>query len=233
MDTAPITDPVLLRVLSTAQQTRQHCLSILTFLSEHKQTTAIPSQDDALALSRLQKDLNTHLALLRGQHRAAVYSARSSKTLTATAKSEIDSLHLQLQNLFYEQRHLLGEIQGCEDYPHTYTQLSLRDDEDFSARMTGQKGEAWRDGMSDHDFMVAKINEEREERQRLEKERLELVKKKAELTKRNEGLRKELEKVDREVETWLDGRTKIEKMFEDKLGKEIRGSDMEVDGIAA
>ena len=33
-----------------------------------------------------------------------------------TFSQEIDALHLQLQNLYYEQRHLRGEIAGCEDY---------------------------------------------------------------------------------------------------------------------
>ncbi|KAF4555256.1 Hypothetical protein D9617_2g052090 [Elsinoe fawcettii] len=234
MDTTPITDPDLLRVLSTAQQTRLHCLSMLSFLSAHTQTTPSPSPADALALSRLQKQLTSHLSLLRGHHRRAVYSARSSKSQTAQFKFEIDSLHLSLQNLFYEQRHLLGEIQGCEDYPHSYTSLSLQDEEAFLDRQLPENAEgldkwAFKRDLTAHEYMVARIKDEREERQRLEKERLELVKKKAELTKRNEGYRKELEKVDKEVEVWLEGRTKVEKLFEDKLGKEVKVQGMEVD----
>ncbi|TKX25349.1 hypothetical protein C1H76_2582 [Elsinoe australis] len=227
MDTNIITDADLLRVLATAQQTRAHCVSMLDFLQQHKQSAPEPSQDDALELSRLQKRLTSHLSLLRGQHRQAIYSARASKGQTATAKSEIDSLHLQLQNLFYEQRHLLGEIQGCEEYPHTYTTLSLQNEEEFLARKVeatemGDSKYSFKENMSPHDYMVARIKDEREERQRLDRERQELVKKKAELSKRNEGMRKELEKADKEIETWLDGQKKVEKIFQDKLGTEVK-----------
>ncbi|KAF2222035.1 Fms-interacting protein-domain-containing protein [Elsinoe ampelina] len=238
MDTSPIDDENLTRVLATAQQTRAHCLSLLQFLEEHKQSSSEPSQEDALALSRLQKQLTSHLSLLRGHHRRAVYSARLSKSDTAEFKSEIDSLHLSLQNLFYEQRHLLGEIQGCEDYPHSYTSLSLQDEEAFLDRMVSSNAEdgsdkwAFKVSLTPHEYMVARIKDEKEERQRLEKERQELLKKKAELTKRNEGYRKELEKVDKEVETWLEARSKVEKLFEDKLGKEIKAASMEMDVAA-
>ena len=54
----------------------------------------------------------------------SVFDARDTKQNTAEAKSEIDSLHLQLQNLFYEQRHLRGEIGACEDYRSVIPLLS-------------------------------------------------------------------------------------------------------------
>nr|GFD57658.1 hypothetical protein [Tanacetum cinerariifolium] len=41
---------------------------------------------------------------------------RRTKQETSEARQEIDELHLQLQNLYYEQRHLRGEIRGCEEY---------------------------------------------------------------------------------------------------------------------
>jgi len=33
-------------------------------------------------------------------------------------RQEVDKLHLQLQNLYYEQRHLQGEIAACESYEY-------------------------------------------------------------------------------------------------------------------
>jgi len=48
--------------------------------------------------------------------RRAIFSVRQAKVDTAEARSEIDTLHLQLQNLHYEQRHLRGEISACESY---------------------------------------------------------------------------------------------------------------------
>jgi hypothetical protein len=49
-------------------------------------------------------------------NRKAILGVRSTKQETGEARQEIDALHLQLQNLYYEQRHLRGEIAGCEDY---------------------------------------------------------------------------------------------------------------------
>jgi THO complex subunit 5 len=44
-------------------------------------------------------------------------SSREAKEATAEARREVDRLHLQLQNLYYEQRHLRGEIKACRDFP--------------------------------------------------------------------------------------------------------------------
>ncbi|KAF2156862.1 hypothetical protein K461DRAFT_289237 [Myriangium duriaei CBS 260.36] len=214
MDTSSITDPLLLQVLATAQRTRAHCVDMLQFLNEHKQASPEPSSEDALALAKHQKTLSALLSLLRGQHRAAVYSVRETKSLTATAKSEIDSLHLQLQNLFYEQRHLRGEIQACEDYPHKYTKLSLVDLDDFLAE--------WNDFVDadEHQLMIERIKDEHAKRRQLEKQRLALQKKKAELVKQNQKQKDELDKLDKEMEAWLEGRTKIDKLFEERQKKE-------------
>jgi THO complex subunit 5 len=94
MDPSPSIHPVL----TTASLALTQCLAILDLLSAHRKT------------------LTTHLAHLRRLNRSAIHSVRTTKTETAHARQEIDALHLQLQNLYYEQRHLRGEIAGCENY---------------------------------------------------------------------------------------------------------------------
>lgn len=112
-----ITDPALVSVLQSAAQARQQSLAILDLLEEyHARDAQEESLEDQLALSKQQKILNAHLAQLRGLNRNAIMGVRSTKQATAEARQEIDSLHLQLQNLYYEQRHLRGEITGCENY---------------------------------------------------------------------------------------------------------------------
>merc|ERR1711977_653594 len=56
-----------------------------------------------------------------------------TQALTAEARQEVGKLHLQLQNLYYEQRHLQGEIAACESFDHKYTQLPLIPVEQFLA----------------------------------------------------------------------------------------------------
>jgi THO complex subunit 5 len=115
-----VTDPFLRTVLEVAAQTRQQSLALLdlaevTALSD---AGAGPSEEAQLELSKQQKLLSSYLAHLRGLNRNAILAVRQTKQRTAEARSEIDRLHLQLQNLYYEQRHLEGEIAACESYEY-------------------------------------------------------------------------------------------------------------------
>lgn len=114
-----VTDPTLVSVLQAAAKAREQSLAVLDLIdSFRRETPAATSVDQQLAVSRQHKVLNTHIADLRLRNRTAVLGTRSTKQQTAEAKQEIDSLHLQLQNLYYEQRHFRGEIAGCEDYEY-------------------------------------------------------------------------------------------------------------------
>jgi len=109
-----ITDPTLRPLLLTSQATLAQTLNVLTWLSENDEPH--PSLEAQLELSQQQKILFAHLSKLRGQNRRAAFGARATKQDTAEARQEVDRLLLQLQNLYYEQRHLMGEIESCEDY---------------------------------------------------------------------------------------------------------------------
>ena len=114
-----ITDPSLKQALELSNQTREQAIALLDFVSEAPPT----SSDLQLQMSKRQKILYTYLAQLRGLHRSAQMGARETKAQTAEARQEVDRLHLQLQNLYYEQRHLQGEIAACESYeyvPHPF-----------------------------------------------------------------------------------------------------------------
>lgn len=103
-----VTDPSLKAVLTASREARQQAIDLLTL-------TSSPSTS-ALQISKQQKLLNGYLAQLRGLQRQATFGARDTKAQTAEARQEVDRLHLQLQNLYYEQRHLQGEIAACEAY---------------------------------------------------------------------------------------------------------------------
>lgn len=112
---ALITDPSLRPLLQASRATLAQTLSVLSWL-EGNATTTTPSLDLKLDLAERQKILHAHLSKLRGQHRQAAFGARATKQETAEARQEVDRLLLQLQNLYYEQRHLMGEIGACEGY---------------------------------------------------------------------------------------------------------------------
>lgn len=108
-----VSDPSLLPVLNSSANTLDECQKLLALLDPA--ATSDP-QETALAASKQQKQLFALLAQLRGQSRDAIFRVRETKQLTAEGRQEVDRLHLQLQNLYYEQRHLSGEISACESY---------------------------------------------------------------------------------------------------------------------
>lgn len=109
-----VTDPALTAALETSTHTRNQAIALLDLVDAH--SPSAPTANLQLQISKQQKLVLAYLAQLRGLHRDAQFSARDTKSVTADARQEVDRLHLQLQNLFYEQRHLQGEILACESY---------------------------------------------------------------------------------------------------------------------
>jgi len=103
-------------LLQTSQATLAQTSAVLSWLHENQDSAKSPSLQAQLDLAQQHKILHAYLAKLRGQSRRAAFGARATKQETAEARQEVDRLLLQLQNLYYEQRHLLGEIGACEDY---------------------------------------------------------------------------------------------------------------------
>lgn len=114
-----VTDESLLPVLQISAETLVQCQQLLSILNpETHPKDADKIQELSLATSKQQKLLFALLAQLRGQNRDAIFRVRETKQATAGARQEIDRLHLQLQNLYYEQKHLTGEIAACEAYEY-------------------------------------------------------------------------------------------------------------------
>ena len=112
-----VTDQYLQSVLNVSNHTRQQCMNLID-LAEASAISAsqTPSLEVQLELSKQQKLLNSYISQLRELNRNAITKVRNTKQTTAEARQEIDRLHLELQNLYYEERHLQGEIAACESY---------------------------------------------------------------------------------------------------------------------
>lgn len=112
-----VTDPFLRHVLDTSANADKECLQLLEIAEAHALSAShLPSSETQLELSKQSKLLYAYLSQLRGLNRNAILEVRNTKHVTAEARQEIDRLHLQLQNLYYEERHLRGEIAACESY---------------------------------------------------------------------------------------------------------------------
>ena len=112
-----VTDPYLQSVLATSLNAREQCVNLIDLVEAHATSTSqTPSVQAQLDISKQQQLLYSHLAQLRDLNRNAILKVRNTKLSTAEARQEIDRLHLQLQNLYYEERHLRGEIAACDSY---------------------------------------------------------------------------------------------------------------------
>ncbi|KJX95819.1 THO complex like protein [Zymoseptoria brevis] len=213
-----ITDPVLLSVLAAASTARAQSLELLDIIAASKN-----SSQDTDAVADSSRKLTARIAQLRGLNRKAIVSVRNTKQETTEARQEIDALHLVLQNLYYEQRHLRGEIRGCEGFDHKYQRLPMLAVEEFI--------EAHPDAaeMSEHDLTIARIEDEHRARQALEEQRLELVKKKEALVKDTNAKKDELGKLDMEVEKWVGGLDGVKGIFEAREKKERERLDKEIE----
>ncbi|KAK3394475.1 Fms-interacting protein-domain-containing protein [Podospora didyma] len=207
---ALITDPSLASVIETSKGARDQALALVDLIAQTNETAgSAPLGPGVLGeISKQQKLLNTNIAHMRGLHRTAHFRARETKAQTTEARHEVDKLHLHLQNLYYEQRHLEGEIQACDSFDHTYQNLPLIPVEDFLAIHPEHA-----DG-DENALMVARINHERAEREALEQQRLELHKRKQKLIADNKKRRDDLASLDKDLEKFIDAAKPIQKLFE-------------------
>ncbi|KAL4750429.1 hypothetical protein BDW72DRAFT_203950 [Aspergillus terricola var. indicus] len=184
-----VSDPSLLPVLNTAAETRDLCHKLLSLLDPSSAPDQLSESPQAV-----QKHLFALLAQLRGQNRDAIFRVRETKQRTAEARQEIDRLHLQLQNLYYEQRHLTGEIAACQSYDHKYRSLPLIPVEEFLELHPKHRDS------DEHELMVARINHEHAEREKLEQARQELLKRKQALITENNKRKEDLASLDQDLE---------------------------------
>ncbi|KAL2427273.1 hypothetical protein ABEF95_010966 [Exophiala dermatitidis] len=214
-----ITDPALQTLRHTSEATLAQTLSVLSWVEDHA-STPTPSLDLKLDLAQQQKILNAYLAKLRGLHRQAAFGVRATKQETAEARQEVDRLLLQLQNLYYEQRHLMGEIGACEGYDHAYMHLPIRSLDEYLALFPEHAD------LPEQELMPKRIEYERQEREKMEQERLELVKVKDGLVRENTKKKDELKKIDEKLEAMIDGFKSVEEALQKDLNDMM---DSEVD----
>ncbi|KAI1804997.1 Fms-interacting protein-domain-containing protein [Daldinia bambusicola] len=202
-----VTDANLSTVLDASRDARLQALKLVDQIAAAGPIeTASPEAQ--LEISKQQKLLITNLAQLRGLHRAAYFGARQTKSQTSEARQEVDRLHLQLQNLYYEQRHLQGEISACESYDHTYQKLPLVPLEEFLALKPEHADD------DENTLMIARIEHERSERESLEQKRMELLKQKQKLIADNKKRKDDLANLDKELEKFIDAAKPIQKLFD-------------------
>jgi len=157
-------------------------------------------------LTRALKDANPRVR--EEVARSLGKQEREAKDATSESRREVDRLHLQLQNLYYEQRHLRGEITACRDFPHRYTSLPLVSEADFLAQQPQHRD------TDPHNLMIARLNNEKIVREELEKQRKELLVKKQALTAENKKRKDDLASLDEQLKKFIESSRSIQTTFQ-------------------
>ncbi|KAF2671249.1 hypothetical protein BT63DRAFT_211243 [Microthyrium microscopicum] len=211
-----VTDADLATVLETIDILREQALNLLELQESTLRdlrngadaTGSTTPSEDEMRYIKDQQALFGRAGQVRTLYRNAVMSTRSTKQTTSDARAEVDRLHLQLQNLIYEQRHLTGEIAACEGYKHKYTNLPLIPVEDFISMFPDKSD------LSEHDLMIQRIEHEYAERQALEEKRQGLLKRKQGLIAENNRRKEDLANLDKDLEKFIEAADPIIKTFE-------------------
>jgi THO complex subunit 5 len=201
-----VKEPSLAVVLQISDQARDQADALMLLLTQARAGQV--SAEEQAAISKQQKQLFTSIAQLRSLFRAACHSSRETRASTAESRQAVDRLHLQLQNLYYEQRHLQGEILACESYDHKYQQLPLIPVDEFLAQFPEHTD------ADENELMVARIEHERTEREALEQQRQELLKRKQKLIADNKRRKDDLANLDKDLEKFIDAAKPIVELFE-------------------
>lgn len=209
-----VTDPFLRQILQTSAAAREAALALPSLIQHAASDPAPKSSSDpvaaspTMAVSRASKTYAAQLSLLRGHNRRLAQLQRATKQATAAFRAEVDTMHLSLQNLYYESRHLRGEIGACDAFPHPFMQLPMPTEAEFLLRCP-----EWV-GRGDGPIMEARIEREHADRVEMEEARTALVARKVGLMRENAKRKEELGRLDADLERFIDAARPIQKTFE-------------------
>ena len=203
-----VNDPFLQSIVQASDSLRDQTLALLELVNEQHATSQGEGREATLTPDTIkhQKVIASGVAKLRNQNRHLAHLVRDTKATTSISRAEVDRLHLGLQNLYYEERHLVGEIAGCEEYIHPYTQLPLISREDFLTKYPEWESRVNEEGEENGErgLMRARILEEKRGREELLAERTELAKRKQELVKENSKRKEDLGNLDKQLEAFIE-----------------------------
>ncbi|KAK9348289.1 Fms-interacting protein-domain-containing protein [Lipomyces starkeyi] len=187
------------------------------------------------------KALIAHSFHLRKMNRLYQVSSKDTKEYIAQKRIEVDRLQLELQNMYYRQRYLRKEIELCNDFPSSHTLIDFvpleqfyEDNPEFrphggSSKPNGSGSpkepaaadedtdmvEDRNDGRLDqHKLMMARLEDERTRRLKMEENRKELSQIRSSLVAENKKRKEDLESLDAQLQRFIESATPIQNVFQ-------------------
>ncbi|KAK9247901.1 Fms-interacting protein-domain-containing protein [Lipomyces tetrasporus] len=178
---------------------------------------------------------------LRKVNRLYQVSSKGTKEFIGWKRLEVDRLQLELQNMHYRQRYLRKEIEQCNDFPSSHALIDFVPLEQFyednpkcrpgtdSSKPNGDgnlEGSAAATenttmadngnerGLSEHRIMMARLEDERARRLKLEEKRKELSQIRSNLVTENKKRKEDLESLDAQLQRFIESATPIQNVFQ-------------------
>ncbi|KAA1106531.1 hypothetical protein PGT21_035939 [Puccinia graminis f. sp. tritici] len=198
-------DAIADRLMLLANQLLESKLS-RTSASSSTSSTMNPPEESFV--DELEADENLILlaaplfARLKSINRSSSSMVSSFKSQTQLIRNQVDQIHLDLQNLIYERRHLEKEIKKCQDFESEYQNISIHSLEEYFERNPEDK----RDGPEEidgHELMIKRLKFELSERKRFEAEKKELLQKKLKLSKENDEKKSKLDELEKQLDRFV------------------------------
>ncbi|EPX75170.1 THOC5 protein [Schizosaccharomyces octosporus yFS286] len=176
--------------LGTLESAKNLCLQI----HNSKNEDPVNNQEK---VHQIRKQLSARLLLLRAVNRESYEQLQRAKETTGDHRASLEQALVNLQALQYQKLHLNAIIKDFHDKEHLYTQLPLISKEEFLKEHSDLQN------ANDHEIMIARLQDELTERQRLSGLKQDLLKRKATLISENKAKRIKLEKLDEKLEAFF------------------------------
>lgn len=159
----------------------------------------------------LQKQLSTGLIYLRSLYWDAQVLVNEYKDMTSASRQESDAFLLNMQNIYYQHRHLRSEIDQCEDLESKHESIGMVPEEQFLAENPQFKD------LNPHQLILERIRDEEKRRLELFVIKTRLQETKTELSNQVKRIRSDIEDSDAlnsELKRLSESATSLKKYFD-------------------
>lgn len=167
----------VLKALEVTKSLQNSCLKLLGSFEE----------DNGEDRSLIRKDIMTDIIQLRPLNRQAQIVITNIKDQTAKMKQEVDTIQLDMQNIYYQHKHLKSEIERCEDYESKHETIDLIPVEEFL-----EESPQFQDYEA-HELIIERLKDEEQRRLQLFITKTRLAEKKSMLSTETKSLKDDLE----------------------------------------
>ena len=181
-------------------------------IDELKQLVTLDPMDQTVNRKRKGQNLVTDLMQ---SYRQAIHATQQTKTTLQEARVKLERTQLSLQNLQYEQQHILQEISQAQSYESIYQDIPLVPLEEYMEQASEEEKQA-----QGHELMINRLKYELKQRKQLFAD-IDLLKdKKRKLVQQQKDKRNAVEQLEHELDVILLAARPVETKLELQVSKE-------------